>query len=113
MSAEKAGREAPLIVEAQEMLRQWEAGEKKVTALWQKMNQWVYDGFDITYDRLGVSFDKIDMNTSQSDAAANDWFRASSGMASPNQTTPGRTGAAAKRYIKHKNIISRPLISTG
>ena len=58
-SEEEAGREAPLIVEAQEMLRQWEAGEKKVTALWQKMNQWVYDGFDITYDRLGVSFDKI------------------------------------------------------
>ncbi len=56
---EKAEKEAALLREAQEMLRQWEAKDPDVVGLWQKMNQWVYDGFDVTYDRLGVSFDKI------------------------------------------------------
>ena len=56
---EQAGREAPLIQEAQEMLRKWEARDKDITALWKEMNGWVYKGFDITYHRLGVSFDKI------------------------------------------------------
>jgi arginyl-tRNA synthetase len=55
----KAEKEAPLLLEAQEMLRRWEARDPRVTELWQKMNQWVYDGFDVTYERLGVSFDKI------------------------------------------------------
>jgi arginyl-tRNA synthetase len=55
---EQAGKEAPLIREAQEMLRKWEAKDPEVTGLWKKMNGWVYDGFDITYQRLGVSFDK-------------------------------------------------------
>ncbi len=59
MSEEDAAREAPLITEAQEMLRQWEAKDEKVMALWKMMNQWVYDGFDITYERLGASFDRI------------------------------------------------------
>ena len=59
MPGEQAGREAPLIMEAQEMLRKWEARDPDVTDLWKKMNQWVYDGFDITYERLGVTFDKI------------------------------------------------------
>jgi arginyl-tRNA synthetase len=58
MSEEQADREAPLIMEAQVMLRKWEARDGEVIALWKKMNQWVYEGFDITYDRLGVSFDK-------------------------------------------------------
>jgi arginyl-tRNA synthetase len=58
MSGEEAGRKAPLIREAQEMLRRWEARDNRVTALWRTMNQWVYDGFDRTYERLGVSFDK-------------------------------------------------------
>lgn len=58
MTREKAGREAPLIQEAQEMLRQWEAKDPDVISLWQKMNHWVYQGFDTTYDRLGISFDK-------------------------------------------------------
>ena len=45
--------------EARELLRQWEAGDEEVRTLWQKMNQWVYDGFDATYRRMGVSFDKM------------------------------------------------------
>lgn len=56
---ETAKREAPLMLEAQEMLRKWEAGDPEVRALWQKMNGWVYAGFDETYKRMGVSFDKI------------------------------------------------------
>jgi len=58
-SKEKAEKEAPLLQEAQEMLRKWEAKDPEVTGLWQMMNQWVYDGFDITYERMGVAFDKI------------------------------------------------------
>ena len=56
---ETAKREAPLMLEAQEMLRKWEANDSEVRALWAKMNEWVYAGFDETYRRLGVSFDKI------------------------------------------------------
>jgi arginyl-tRNA synthetase len=59
MPEEQAGREAQLILEAQEMLRRWEAGDPEVTKLWKRMNGWVYEGFDSTYRRLGVSFDKI------------------------------------------------------
>ena len=55
----KAKDEAPLIKEAHEMLVKWEQGDKDVRALWQKMNSWVYAGFDETYKALGVSFDKI------------------------------------------------------
>ncbi|MBQ7632069.1 MAG: arginine--tRNA ligase, partial [Paludibacteraceae bacterium] len=56
---ETAKKEAPLILEAQEMLRKWEANDPEVRALWAKMNSWVYAGFDETYQRMGVSFDKI------------------------------------------------------
>ena len=56
---ETAKREAPLMLEAQEMLRKWEANDPEVRALWNKMNSWVYAGFDETYKRMGVSFDKI------------------------------------------------------
>ena len=56
---ETAKREAPLMLEAQEMLRKWEANDPEVRALWAKMNEWVYAGFDETYKRMGVSFDKI------------------------------------------------------
>ena len=59
LSEEQAKKEAPLMLEAQEMLRQWEAKEPKVYELWDKMNHWVYDGFDVTYKALGVDFDKI------------------------------------------------------
>lgn len=55
----KAKDEAPLIKEAHEMLVKWEQGDKEVRTLWQKMNSWVYAGFDETYKALGVSFDKI------------------------------------------------------
>lgn len=58
-SKEEAEAEAPLILEAREMLRQWEAGNPEVVKLWETMNQWVYDGFDVTYEKLGVNFDKI------------------------------------------------------
>ena len=59
MDEETAKREAPLMLEAQEMLRKWEANDPEVRALWAKMNSWVYAGFDETYKRLGVAFDKI------------------------------------------------------
>ena len=49
---------APILLEAQEMLIKWEAGDEKIVTLWKMMNQWVYDGFEITYKNLGVDFDK-------------------------------------------------------
>ncbi|MEO4006244.1 arginine--tRNA ligase [Flavobacterium sp. CAU 1735] len=55
---EEAKKQAPIILEAQDMLRKWEAGDAEVVALWKKMNQWVYDGFAVTYKNLGVNFDK-------------------------------------------------------
>ena len=58
-ATEKAKAEAPLIKEAHEMLVKWEHNDPEVRALWQKMNNWVYAGFDETYKTLGVSFDKI------------------------------------------------------
>jgi len=57
-SEEEAKKQAPIIIEAQEMLLGWEAGDPSVLALWKKMNQWVYDGFETTYKNLGVNFDK-------------------------------------------------------
>jgi arginyl-tRNA synthetase len=54
---EQAGKSAPILMEAQEMLRKWEAGDAETVALWKKMNQWVYAGFDLTYAALGVDFD--------------------------------------------------------
>jgi arginyl-tRNA synthetase len=54
---DEAKKQAPMILEAQEMLQKWEAGDEEVKALWAKMNQWVYDGFAITYKNLGVDFD--------------------------------------------------------
>ena len=59
MDEEKAKQEAPLIKEAHEMLVKWEQGDAEVRALWEKMNNWVYAGFDETYQKMGVSFDKI------------------------------------------------------
>ncbi|WKN41624.1 arginine--tRNA ligase [Tunicatimonas pelagia] len=56
---EQAKKEAPLMKEAQEMLKQWEQGEAETVALWKKMNAWVYEGFDATYQKIGVSFDQI------------------------------------------------------
>jgi len=58
-SADEAKAEAPIFLEAQEMLRKWEAGDEETVALWKKMNSWVYDGFDITYKNLGVDFDQL------------------------------------------------------
>jgi arginyl-tRNA synthetase len=55
----KAEKESPLMQEAHAMLVKWEAGDPEVRALWERMNSWVYAGFDETYKRLGVSFDKI------------------------------------------------------
>ena len=59
MEEETAKREAPLMQEAQQMLKRWEEGDPEVRELWQRMNGWVYDGFDVTYRRLGVGFDKV------------------------------------------------------
>ena len=59
MSKEEAEAASPLMAEAREMLRKWEAGDKEVRALWEMMNSWVYAGFDETYKMMGVDFDKI------------------------------------------------------
>lgn len=58
MSKEEAERQAPIQQAAQEMLRQWESGDPEVLALWKRMNDWVYAGFNVTYDKLGVDFEK-------------------------------------------------------
>ena len=58
LTEDEAKDKAPLILEAREMLRKWEAGDKEVRELWAKMNGWVYAGFDQTYERLGIHFDK-------------------------------------------------------
>lgn len=58
-SKDEAEKSAPLMLQVQEMLRQWEAGNPEVKKLWETMNKWVYQGFDITYKTLGVDFDKI------------------------------------------------------
>ncbi|MBF01349.1 arginine--tRNA ligase [Flavobacterium coralii] len=55
---EEAKKAAPVLLEAQEMLRKWEAGDTEVVALWEKMNGWVYEGFNETYKNIGVDFDK-------------------------------------------------------
>ncbi len=59
LNEEDAKKQAPLLLEAQSMLKKWEDGDPEVVALWKKMNSWVYAGFDETYKRLGVGFDKI------------------------------------------------------
>ena len=59
MTKEEAEAASPLMNEAREMLVKWEAGDPEVRALWAKMNNWVYEGFDETYRKMGVSFDKI------------------------------------------------------
>ena len=59
LSEDEAKKEAPIMRKAQEMLRQWEAKEPEVYALWEKMNGWVYEGFDVTYKAMGVDFDKV------------------------------------------------------
>jgi len=59
MTEDEAKAASPLMAEAREMLRKWEQQDSEVRGLWEMMNQWVYDGFDATYKRLGVDFDKI------------------------------------------------------
>ena len=59
MEKASAEKEAPILLEAQEMLRKWESGDSEVVALWKKMNGWVYEGFDTTYKNLGVDFDTL------------------------------------------------------
>ena len=58
-SEEDAKKHAPVMLQAQEMLRKWEAKDPEVYALWERMNGWVYEGFDVTYKALGVNFDKV------------------------------------------------------
>lgn len=59
MDEETARKETPLLLEAQKMLKKWEDGDKEVRDLWKRMNGWVYEGFNETYHRLGVAFDKV------------------------------------------------------
>ena len=59
MSEDEAKKKAPIMLSAQEMLRKWEAKDPEVYELWQRMNGWVYEGFDVTYKALGVDFDKV------------------------------------------------------
>ena len=56
---DEAKKQAPLIVEAQQMLLKWEAGDEQVVALWKEMNSWVYSGFEVTYKNMGVNFDTL------------------------------------------------------
>ena len=58
-SEEEAKKTAPVMLQAQEMLRKWETGDEEVRSLWEMMNGWVYEGFDVTYKALGVDFDKV------------------------------------------------------
>ena len=58
-SEDEAKKQAPIMLQAQEWLRKWEAKDEEVYGLWEKMNGWVYDGFDVTYKALGVDFDKV------------------------------------------------------
>ena len=58
-SEEEAKKKAPIMLAAQEMLRKWEAKDPEIYALWEKMNGWVYEGFDVTYKAMGVDFDKV------------------------------------------------------
>jgi arginyl-tRNA synthetase len=55
---EQAEKQAPILLQAQEMLRKWEENDTETVALWKKMNEWVYEGFDATYQKIGVNFDK-------------------------------------------------------
>ena len=59
MTEDEAKKKAPIMLAAQEMLRKWEAKDEEVYSLWQTMNGWVYEGFDVTYKALGVDFDKV------------------------------------------------------
>ncbi|MES2781085.1 MAG: arginine--tRNA ligase [Bacteroidota bacterium] len=59
MSEEEAEKKAPSILAAQDLLRKWEANDKETVDIWKMMNGWVYDGFDVSYNNLGVSFDKF------------------------------------------------------
>ena len=59
ISEEEAKKSAPILLQAQEMLRKWEAKDAEVYTLWETMNGWVYEGFDVTYKALGVDFDKV------------------------------------------------------
>ena len=59
MSEDEAKKKAPVMLAAQEMLRKWEAKDPEVYALWETMNGWVYEGFDVTYKAMGVDFDKV------------------------------------------------------
>ena len=59
MSEDEAKKQAPIMLQAQEMLRKWEAKDEAVYSLWETMNGWVYEGFDVTYKALGVDFDKV------------------------------------------------------
>ena len=59
ISEDEAKKKAPIMLQAQEMLRKWEAKDPEVYALWETMNGWVYEGFDVTYKALGVDFDKV------------------------------------------------------
>ena len=59
LTESKAKIKAPSLIKAQEMLRKWEAGDKEVVSLWKMMNEWVYDGFNKTYDSIGVDFDTL------------------------------------------------------
>ena len=59
LTEDEAKKQAPIMLQAQEMLRKWEAKDAEIYALWQKMNGWVYEGFDVTYKAMGVDFDKV------------------------------------------------------
>lgn len=59
MEKEQAEKQAPILIQAQEMLKKWEEGDEEVVQLWEMMNSWVYAGFDVTYNTMGVDFDSL------------------------------------------------------
>ena len=106
MDEETAKREAPLMQEAQEMLRKWEANDPEVRSLWAKMNSWVYAGFDETYQRMGVSFDKIYLSGGQVGSGERSGVRSVLPprrrfcLGRPDERRTGReTAAAFGRYV--------------
>ena len=106
-ATEKAKREAPLIVEAHEMLVKWENNDPEVRALWKKMNEWVYAGFDQTYKMMGVSFDKIyyesDTYLEGKEKVEKDWRKASS-----TEGTTARYGQTSQEKASTRNCCYAP-----
>lgn len=92
LSEEEAEKQAPLIIEAQQMLQKWEAGDKEVRSLWEMMNSWVYKGFDVTYKMMGVNFDKT-------------YYESNTYILGKNIIDDGLSKGVLKRRVDHSVFI--------